>query len=167
MRKASVGVVGMSMQMIRGKGEIFVGGREGFVQGRFGFPTSLGREEVVMVSAHTQPPDFRGFFFSVSPSFPLWDSSWAVKLEAGEIQWLTQGYLRKWSFRVNVDQEMSTSSPVSLGNELAECGFLQVGTVGMGRDTKGTTWFVHPRLCLHGPAHRLTGRLSPSSYRAA
>lgn len=120
-----------------------------------------------MVLAHTQPPDFRGGFFSVSPGFPLWDTSWAVKLEAGEFQWLTQGYLGKWSFSSQCQsRDVYQQSSVS-GNELAECGFLQVGTVGMGRDTQGHDLVRPPRLCLHGPAHRLTGRLSPSTYRAA
>lgn len=44
MRKVSIEVVGMSMQVLRGKGEIFAGGREGFVQGRFGSPTSFNWE---------------------------------------------------------------------------------------------------------------------------
>lgn len=64
MRKVSIEVVGMSMQVLRGKGKIFAGGREGFVQVVLDpQPPSMGREEVVMVLAHTQPPDFRGFFF--------------------------------------------------------------------------------------------------------
>ena len=68
--KVSIVVVGMSMQMLRGK-SMRVVGRDLCSVG-FWVPNLLGREEVVMVSAHTQPPDFRIFF---SPGFPLWDSS--------------------------------------------------------------------------------------------
>lgn len=40
MRKVSIEVVGMSMQVLRGKGKIFAGGREGFA-GSFWIPNLL------------------------------------------------------------------------------------------------------------------------------
>lgn len=72
-----------------------------------------------------------GVFFRLS-GLPALAFVLAVNLEAGEFQWLTQGYLGKWSFSSQCQsRDVYQQSSVS-GNELAECGFLQVGRVGMG-----------------------------------